>query len=247
MENISRQKLFLILLALIVGSIAIWQTFFSRVTPPAFSEFEAGPERKTAFFNYLEPIVDEVNQELLADRQQAQQVCESEEDESVLSSLAQKYRIEDTDLENEALCDILLRRADIIPPSLALAQAANESAWGTSRFAQQGNNFFGQWCFKKGCGIVPNDRDDGKGHEVASFRSPADSVKSYMLNLNGHDAYRPLRNIRENLRQSDAAVTGIALSRGLNKYSERGAEYGEELRSMIRFNKLTRYDDNLDP
>jgi Bax protein len=137
---------------------------------------------------------------------------------------------------------VLLRRADIVPASLAIAQAANESAWGTSRFAKLGNNFFGQWCFSKGCGIVPKSRDTNKNHEVADFRSPADSVESYMLNLNTHDAYKPLRKIRQSLREEDKAVTGVALSYGLGKYSERGDEYGKEIREMISFNKLAVLD-----
>lgn len=217
------------------------------MTAPDFSQYRAGPERKTAFFNYFEPIVDGINQELLSDREQILARCESGAASlETLSAFAAKYRIDKQDLQNESLCDLLLRRADVIPPSLALAQAANESAWGTSRFAEEGNNFFGQWCFERGCGIVPKDREEDKAHEVAAFRSPEDSVKSYMLNLNGHDAYRPLRLIREELRETDDDITGLELTRGLNKYSERGAEYGKELRSMIRFNKLTRYDDELE-
>ncbi|MFT6897948.1 MAG: Bax protein [Paraglaciecola sp.] len=229
------------LLALIVG---IWFVYFARIAAPDFSQYPAGPERKTAFFSYFEPIVAEVNMAIRADRAQIQDACSSEDSlVSELDGLATKYRVDDGVLEKEPLCDLLLRRADIVPASLALAQGANESAWGTSRFAQEGNNFFGQWCFEEGCGIVPNRRDENKAHEVADFNSPGDSVKSYMLNLNGHDAYKPLRIIRQSLREEDTDITGIQLSRGLNKYSERGSKYGEELREMIRFNKLTQYDD----
>ncbi|XOV81155.1 MAG: glucosaminidase domain-containing protein [Aestuariibacter sp.] len=232
------------LLAAVLLAVGIWFAFFARVPAPDFSQYPAGPERKDAFFSYFEPIVTEVNQELLDDRKRVEEICETETSvESTLNNLAQKYRIDDTDLEDESMCDLLLRRADIIPPSLALAQAANESAWGTSRFAQQGNNFFGQWCFEAGCGLVPKNRDEDKAHEVATFHSPSDSVKSYMLNLNGHDAYKRLRLIRENLRENGEDITGITLSSGLNKYSERGAEYGQELRSMIRYNELTLFDE----
>jgi len=115
---------------------------------------------------------------------------------------------------------------DTIPPSLALAQAANESAWGTSRFARQAHNYYGQWCFEKGCGIVPDRRDANKSHEVAAFDSPRESVARYLHNLNSNSA----------------PVTGIALAAGLGKYSERGADYISELRSMIEFNKLSKYD-----
>jgi Bax protein len=92
---------------------------------------------------------------------------------------------------------------------------------------------------------VPKGRDSGKGHEVASFRSPQDSVRSYMMNLNTHNAYVLLRNIRQSLRQKGNIVTGNELSHGLNKYSERGTAYGVELRKMINFNRLTQYDQSL--
>ncbi|NVK55896.1 MAG: glucosaminidase domain-containing protein [Alteromonadaceae bacterium] len=242
--NIKDNKIqvgFIILLPVLF--IAVWLAFFSRVSPPDFSAHPAGPERKMAFFTYFKPIIDDINNEITADRELVKKVCLEDKDATEeLAELVLKYRVDRVDIETESLCDILLRRVDIIPPSLALAQAANESAWGTSRFAQQGNNFFGQWCFEVGCGIVPKKRDENMIHEVADFRSPAESVKSYMLNLNGHDAYRTLRTIRQMFRASDASFSGIELSYGLNKYSERGEEYGEELREMIRFNKLTQYD-----
>ena len=242
MLNLKNNKVLLTLVVILVA-IALWFAFFSRVTPPDFSQYQAGPERKTAFFGYFEPLVADVNKEILADRAQVKEVCTADaENNAALSDLAVKYRVDKTDVEAESLCTVLLRRVDIVPASLALAQAANESAWGTSRFAQQGNNFFGQWCFVKGCGIVPNDRGQDQVHEVADFRSPRDSVASYMMNLNSHDAYRSLRNIRQSLRKQDANITGIELSHGLNSYSERGEEYGKELRSMINFNKLTQYD-----
>ena len=139
----------------------------------------------------------------------------------------------------------LLKRVDVIPPSLVLAQAANESAWGTSRFAKSGFNYFGQWCFKKGCGIVPGKRDAGKEHEVAAFSSPRKSVGSYIRNLNSHPAYQSLRSIRIQLRSENKAITGIALAGGLSEYSARGSEYVEELRSIIRYNKLAKYDSNI--
>jgi Bax protein len=92
---------------------------------------------------------------------------------------------------------------------------------------------------------VPKGRDSGKGHEVASFRSPQNSVRSYMMNLNTHNAYISLRKIRQSLRQKGKRVTGNELSHGLNKYSESGKAYGKELRKMIDFNRLTQYDQNL--
>ena len=152
-----------------------------------------------------------------------------------LSDLVTRYKI-DTAVELPSQLTQLSRRVDIIPVALALVQAANESAWGTSRFATQGNNFFGQWCYQAGCGLVPAARVPGADHEVARFSSPYHSVAAYFANLNTNPAYRPLRDIRYRLRQQDAPVTAIALARGLSQYSERGETYVGELISMIRNN-----------
>ena len=124
-----------------------------------------------------------------------------------------------------------------MPEWLALMQAANESAWGTSRFAREGNNFFGQWCFRKGCGIVPSRRAKGATHEVAAFKSPAESVRAYMHNLNTGKAYRYLRKIRTGLRRQGKPLTAEVLAAGLDHYSERGHAYVEDLRRMIRVNR----------
>jgi len=237
----SNVKLITAFVVAAVASIAAWFAFFAKESAPDFTAYAAGPDRKAAFFEYFTPIIVDVNEALAADREQIQRSCDAAEADD-LDKFLTKFRVDDTDLEQESACDVLLRRADIVPASLAIAQAANESAWGTSRFAQLGNNFFGQWCFSKGCGIVPKSRDTNKNHEVADFRSPADSVESYMLNLNTHDAYKPLRNIRQTLREEDKAITGVALSYGLGRYSERGDEYGKELREMISFNKLAALD-----
>lgn len=237
----SNVKLITTFVVAAVASIAAWFAFFAKESAPDFTAYAAGPDRKAAFFEYFTPIIVDVNEALAADREQIQRSCDAAEADD-LDKFLTKFRVDDTDLEQESACDVLLRRADIVPASLAIAQAANESAWGTSRFAQLGNNFFGQWCFSKGCGIVPKSRDTNKNHEVADFRSPADSVESYMLNLNTHDAYKPLRNIRQTLREEDKAITGVALSYGLGRYSERGDEYGKELREMISFNKLAALD-----
>ncbi len=243
MMNVNVKKAMTGVLALLVIIGVIWYAFFSRVAPPDFSEYPAGPERKTAFFNYFAPIVDALNQEILADREKVLQACKGDDAISALSDLAEPYRVDASELSQQAFCTAMLNRVDIIPPSLALAQSANESAWGTSRFAQQGNNFFGQWCFKKGCGIVPSGRESGENHEVADFRSPSDSVKSYMLNINRHDAYVPLRKIRKQLRDAGEDITGPKLTWGLDNYSERRGEYGKELRDMISYNKLGEFDE----
>ena len=214
---------------------------------PDFNAFEAGTERKNAFFRYFLPIIQQQNQEILEIRQQLQEWEQNRNrinwwDARRIRGVAEDYRMETFDIESDSDWSTLLRRVDIVPPSLALAQAATESAWGTSHFSLQGYNYFGQWCFKKGCGIVPARRDAEKKHEVAVFDSPERSVESYIHNLNSYDTYKPLRDIRAKLNAARIPITGMVLADGLGKYSERGEDYIEEIRSMIRNNNLIRFD-----
>ena len=224
--------------------VAYW---LSTPNAPDFSQYLAGEERKDAFFSYFLPIIQQRNAEIRSTREDLKQWRENPGelgwwDSGTVSDLATSHGMDGFDPSKDAHWDRLLKRVDIVPPSLALAQAANESAWGTSRFARQGYNYFGQWCFQEGCGMVPGSRDAGKSHEVAVFDSPADSVRGYILNLNRNSAYAELRQIRANLRQQDKPITGVALADGLGRYSERGQEYIKELKSMIRYNKLGQYD-----
>jgi len=120
---------------------------------------------------------------------------------------------------------------------IVLAQSANESAWGQSRFAKEGNNFFGQWCYQKGCGIIPANRDKGSIHEVAKFSSVNKSVRSYIKNINTTRAYYPLRKIRRLNKTAGKKPDAIAQAGGLIKYSQRREKYVKEIRAMIRANK----------
>lgn len=214
---------------------------------PDFGKFDAGPPRKAAFFDYFSPLIEKKNGSVVKSRQALltwhQELSDLDGDEKhQVQSMAAYYRINNFDIENDDDWQELLARVNAIPASLALAQAANESAWGTSRFAREANNFYGQWCFQKGCGLVPAKRDKNKTHEVAAFKSPEESVERYIHNLNSHNAYKTLRKIRNRLRIENKLITGIELAEGLLHYSERGKEYIKELQSMIKFNKLTRFD-----
>ena len=212
---------------------------------PDFRSIPEGTPRKEAFIEHLSPLVERVNREISKERQRAQELERSEQltlgQRAWLRRLAKKYRVK---VFNPAKPDwrSLLKRVDTIPPSLVLAQSANESAWGTSRFARKGNNYFGQWCFKAGCGIVPEERSHGMKHEVAVFESPRDSIRSYIMNLNTHRAYEEVRTIRESLRINGQDVSGIPLANGLSRYSERGLEYIDELKKIIHINGLEKLD-----
>ncbi len=210
---------------------------------PDFSKIRDIREKKASFFRFLEPLVTYANQQIMQDRELVLRAKNrvrhlSVKENKRLLKLAESYRVPtDSGFDAEFFAR-MLKRVDTIPPALALAQAANESAWGTSRFAREGNNLFGEWCFKRGCGIKPSLRDDNASHEVARFDRVYDSIRSYMLNLNRHDYYTHLRTLREDLRQSSEPISATALAEGLERYSTRGPEYVKELQSMIRVNSL---------
>jgi Bax protein len=233
----------------ITGSVIglVLLVWFLWPSSPNFSEFAAGDERKEAFIGYFVPLIRATNSEILKDRDTALKLRSRSADlgffeRRTLHSMAERYALQEFDEENTQHWKELLKRVNTVPPSLALAQAANESAWGTSRFAQEGNNYFGQWCFQPGCGLVPKSRSAGKTHEVAKFSSPAESVKAYIDNLNRNSAYESLRSLRAQRAEKNGSYNGIELAGGLLNYSERGQEYVAEIQSMIRNNQLEQYD-----
>jgi len=209
---------------------------------PDFASFKDVKEKKKAFFGYMHPFVDMENAALLKDRERLIALRKvpvdklSSEDKQWLESTAKSYRTDSPLVDAKAWAHLLMR-VDAVPYPLVLAQSANESAWGTSRFARQGHNFFGQWCFTKGCGIVPSRRDAGSRHEVAVFKSARYSVRAYLKNINRGRVYAGLRKIRAKQRAGGEALDATALAGGLLKYSERGEAYVKEIRSMIRTNK----------
>ena len=207
--------------------------------------------RKARLVNLLLPAIQANNLELLDKRARLEALHRdiragkplSRRDRAWLEELSQRYRLDIPEPLDDQWSRILLRRIDIVPADLALAQGALESAWGTSRFAEEGNNYFGHWCFVKGCGLVPLNRPAGARHEVARFSSAAESVRRYMHNLNSHPRYTELRLIREQARQRQQPFTGSDLAAGLEGYSELGDEYIGMVRSLIRQNRFDRFAD----
>lgn len=215
---------------------------------PNFANFKDVKEKKSAFFNYFRALISKANEGVLVERHLVQKFdMELETDialtNKTLMHLCWKYKVDCDSTSTQNTIDQLLLHIDIIPPSLALAQAANESAWGTSRFALKANNYFGQWCFSQGCGLVPKKRNEGAKHEVRKFDSAYESVEAYIFNLNSNRAYESLRALRGVARRSDRSLDGAELAKGLLSYSERRGEYVKELQSMIRHNNLSQYDE----
>ena len=215
--------------------------------PHNFNDMQDAKERKKLFLRMMLPLVLVINDSILETRdriQSYQELLEAGKTLAVRDQLWLDERFKEYKVENRDF-DALIKRVDIVPASLALAQAAVESGWGTSRFAREGNALFGQWTWSKNAadGIVPEKRAEGKTHMIKSFRAPVDAVASYFRNLNTHRAYRGLRNIRASMRGKDTTITGTALAEGLESYSEKGYEYVELIRQIIRTNQLGPLDE----
>jgi Bax protein len=236
------------LLALIGAGLLVLGAFAIDAPERSLPDFDLdGPVelRKQAFFDYLAPRVVDANAEVRAQRQR---LLDLEDeigngraprwwDRRWLQRLARDYELDADAVETvDELVAALKFRVDTVPPSLALVQAAIESGWGRSRFARQANNLFGHWCYEKGCGLVPQQRDDGARHEVAAFATTRQAVARYLHNLNTHPPYRPFRELRAKARATGQALDAQVLTRGLLQYSERRGAYLEELEDALRAN-----------
>lgn len=224
------------------GSAAVPRVFVQRL-PGDLPDLPEVAERKAVFFKSMLPLVLKVNEDLRAERRRLWTLQSrlrlgeklNAVDRLWLIVMAERYKVKRGDI------DALLARVDVVPPSLALAQAAEESGWGTSRFTREGNALFGQWTWT-GEGIAPRKRDAGKTHKIRAFDKLIDSVRAYALNLNTHRAYRPLRKARERMRIQGGRLDGYTLAGYLTKYSERGPAYVEALRTIMDANRLNRFD-----
>ncbi|MDQ2068519.1 glucosaminidase domain-containing protein [Natronospira bacteriovora] len=204
-------------------------------------------ERKSLFFRTLLPLVLLENERILAKRDVILSIHQRLSDdpaaeldsreEALLDHVWERYRMEG-DFRDGANRERLLRRLDVIPPSLALAQAANESGWGTSRFTREANNLFGEWTWDENVGLLPRQRREGATHFVRVFPDLHSSVRSYVHNLNIGHAYTLFRQMRAEIRQEGRTPDGLTLAAGLERYSERGQDYIREVRAMIRQNEL---------
>jgi len=210
-------------------------------------------DKKKLFFRIIAPIVLRVNELILEDRARAKKLTErvaqgesvAPDDQAWLTELAVRYKVlESTSarLDSDAFGELLMR-VDVVPPSLSLAQAASESGWGTSRFAAEGNSLFGQWTWGKG--MKPAEQRASKlgDHRVADFDSTGQAAYAYALNLNTGRAYRDLRLKRADLRRRSLRISGTVLADTLLNYSERGQAYVDDLKALIRQNRLDDADD----
>jgi len=214
------------------SSIAFVQKDLDEPAKPDFASFKDTKAKKKAFFDYFYPLVVNKNLEIISLRNE---IISNKSESSYLKELCNKHKVE---CANNNYTE-LLEYINIIPPSLAMAQAANESAWGTSRFTRLGNNYFGIWCFSKGCGIVPSGRSPDLIHEVRKFKGAKEAVSFYVDNINRNHHYEKLRDVRMSSMDSTHLATGLL------SYSEKGQVYVDEIIQMINYNKLQTYDNKM--
>ena len=232
----SKLALLIFLLPIISNAGHYWSfdQWLNSLKAPEFDKIEDVQEMKQTFFNYLLPEINKKNNEIQLIRKK---VIKKDLSKEELTKLYKKYRInEDSEIA------ALLEKIDIIPPSLVLSQAALESNWGRSRFAKFYHNYFGLWCFERGCGVIPKKRDKGDTHEVAKFSSPEKAIDFYFLSINRNKSYEVLRKIRQDKRSKNQSISGLSLSEGLTNYAEIGYEYVDRIRRVITSNELSRFD-----
>ena len=195
--------------------------------------------KRELFIKIVLPLILHENEKITEDRKKLFKILaknfNSPGEKVWLNRRFKEYKIEDRDLSK------LKMRMDIIPVSIALAQAANESGWGTSRFALEGNALFGQWTWSKK-GISPKNKDPDQSHKILQFQILKASVRAYKNNLNTHNAYKEFREVRAKLRQSGTTITGLALIKYLKRYASIGEKYTEIIEGIMVQNSLTDFD-----
>ena len=210
------------------------------ILPSEIKSIESTKKRKELFIQIVLPLILEENKKIKLERKTLFSILNknsnSEEERNWLKSKFKQYGVVNKDLTT------LKIRMDEIPVSLAIAQAAKETGWGTSRFAQEGNALFGQWTYD-GQGIKPAGSDEGDTHKVMKFKILKASVRAYQRNLNTHSSYKKFRKVRAIQRDVYGSLNSLELVNFLDKYAETGVEYTKILSKIIQQNSLTDFDD----
>ena len=208
--------------------------------PYELKEIQSVKKRKELFIQIVLPLILEENNKILLDRKKLFAILNknnnSKSDNDWLNKKFKQYGVSNKDIPT------LKRRMDIIPPSMAIAQAAKETGWGTSRFALEGNALFGQWTYSDK-GIKPAAAEAGTTHKVMMFNVLKSSVRAYTRNLNTHKSYKKMRYLRAIQRDNEGKLNSKELVNHLDKYAETGKEYTIILKKIIEQNTLTDFDD----
>ena len=207
--------------------------------PRDLDELQSTKLKKETFIKIVLPLIVAENERIIADREKllvlSNKKFTTDLEKQWIRQKLLEYKVKKGNLKE------LLVRMDIIPTSIALAQAAKESGWGTSRFALEGNAIFGQWTWS-GQGIAPLDRESNKNHKILKFPILRASVKAYQNNLNTHKSYSKFRQKRNILREKKKKIAGLELTETLNNYAQTGSEYTKILNQIIRQNRLTDFE-----
>ncbi|MFL2892516.1 MAG: glucosaminidase domain-containing protein [Candidatus Pelagibacter sp.] len=208
--------------------------------PLEMKKIENTQKRKNLFIQIVLPLIIEENTKIRLDRKKLFAILNknnnSNSEREWLSEKFKQYGVKSNDFST------LKIRMDEIPASLAIAQAAKETGWGTSRFAREGNALFGQWTWS-GEGIKPAGAEIGSKHKIAKFKVLKASVKAYQRNLNTHSGYKEFRKQRAIQRDNNGRLNSLKLVNFLDKYAETGIEYTKILKKIIEQNSLTEFDD----
>ena len=208
--------------------------------PNEIKMIENTKKRKDFFIQIILPLILKENNNIKLDRKRLFSIINKSSNTNLekkwLEKKYKQYGIPSKDLS------ILKIRMDEIPVSLAIAQAAKETGWGTSRFAQEGNALFGQWTWS-GEGLKPKGADKNEGHKVMKFNVLQASVRAYQRNLNTHSSYLEFRKARAKLRDQEKSLDSLILANYLNAYAETGNQYVEVLQKIIKQNNLKDFDD----
>tara|TARA_Y100000816_G_C26104326_1_gene586244 strand:+ start:1974 stop:3050 length:1077 start_codon:yes stop_codon:yes gene_type:complete len=209
--------------------------------PAEIKMIENTQKRKDFFIQIILPLILQENNNIKLDRKTLFNIINKSKNTNLekkwLDKKYKQYGVPSKDLSE------LKIRMDIIPVSLAIAQAAKETGWGTSRFAQEGNALFGQWTWS-GEGLKPKDAEKNQGHKVMKFNVLQASVRAYQRNLNTHSSYKNLRQARAELRDQGKDLDSLILVKYLNQYAETGEKYVEVLQKIIKQNNLKDFDDS---
>ena len=210
--------------------------------PKDLKKIKSTNKRKETFIKIVMPLILIENEKIIEDRNKLFKIL-GKQSNTMGEKVWLKRRFKDYDIKGEDISELKLR-LDIIPTSIAIAQAAKESGWGTSRFALEGNAMYGQWTWG-GDGIEPSQKDKKKEHKILKFPKLQSSVSAYMKNLNTHRGYSEFRKERSKIREKNKTVEGIDLVAYLYNYAQTGSEYVKILKKIIEQNDLTDFDNSI--
>ena len=210
--------------------------------PKDLKKIKSTNKRKDTFIKIVMPLILSENEKILEDRKKLFRIL-GKQSNTMGEKVWLKRRFKDYDIKGEDIAELKLRM-DIVPTSIAIAQAAKESGWGTSRFALEGNAMYGQWTWG-GEGIEPSKKDKEKEHKILKFPKLQSSVAAYMKNLNTHRGYSEFRDKRSKIREKKQEVNGLDLVDYLYNYAQTGSEYVKTLKIIIQQNNLNDFDSSI--